>query len=121
MAEDDNVVSFRSGAPSARLKELDWSDARARCQHRSVMVWAKEPILECQDCGAVVDPYAWIRARCADWSSLIAPLKRKKAEMEGEIAELRKALRALRGEFKDEAERRAAERALHVWPKKRGY
>jgi hypothetical protein len=110
------VVSFRDAAPSARLKTLDWSDQRAQCKHRGVEVWMKEPILECKKCGAVVDPYAWIRERCSDWEEVMADIKYKRKAAESDLNEIKKALRILRAEYKDEAERRKAERALMVLP-----
>lgn len=116
--EADNIVNFRSGAPSARLKHLDWSDERTRCQHKRVEVWAKEPILECADCKAIVDPYQWIRDRCRDWDEIESTHKFRKAEMKSEENSLRKALRLLRGEYADVKERREAERSLMVLPKR---
>lgn len=110
-AGSDNVVSFRAAAPSARLKELDWTDKRARCEHKKIEVWAKEPILECRDCGAVVDPYAWIRSRINDWRYWQEAERAKYDDLKREREDLQKQVRILRGEYKDEAERVAAERA----------
>ena len=117
MSDESKVVSIRDGAPSARLKFPDWSDKRARCEHKQVEIWAKEPIIECSMCGAVVDPYEWLRARCRDWHSLHASLEHKRDEISREIKQLSEALRVLRGEYKSEAEKRAAERSLHIWTK----
>lgn len=120
MSDEDNIVEFRTGAPSARLKNLDWQDKRARCKHKRVEIWRKEPILECTDCGAVVDAHQWIRDRCQDWAQVMSNLKFKKQEIEAEIDELKKARRILRRKYKDERERREAEGALmHMPPQRR--
>ena len=119
MPDEDNIIEFRVGAPSARLKDLDWKDKRSRCEHRRVEIWRKEPILECSDCGAVVDAHQWIRDRCQDWAQVMSNLKFKRQEIETEIEQLKKARRILRKKYKDENERRAAERALMVMPPQR--
>jgi hypothetical protein len=120
MADEDNIVEFRAAAPSARLKNLDWQDKRARCRHKRVEIWRKEPILECTDCGAVVDAHQWIRDRCQDWAQVMSNLKFKKQEIEAEIGELKKARRILRKKYKDDREKRDAERALmHMPPQRR--
>ncbi len=116
---DDNVINLMDAAvPSARLKQLDWSDKRARCEHKHVLVWSNEPILECKDCGGIVDPYQWIRGRARDWKSIIDNVEGKKKLIEMEIADLQKALRLLKGEFKDERERQEAKRMLMILPKR---
>ena len=119
-AEDNNVVSFRAAAPSARLKDLDWTDKRAQCKHKNVEIWAKEPIIECSECGAVVDPYDWIRDRVKDWRHWHHAEFIKYKELKREREELQKQVRILRGEYRDEAERVAAERnaarAIAVMP-----
>lgn len=119
MPDDDKVVSFRSGAPSARLKELHWNDKRALCQHMSVEVWTSEPILECADCGAVVDPYQWIRNRVKDWAHMENEAKYRVDDAKREIADLKKTLKALRGEVDDAAEANRVKHALMVMPPRR--
>lgn len=117
---EDKVVAFRAGAPSMRLKSLDWTDKRAHCKHVAVQVWQDEPILECKDCGAVVDPYRWIRDRCATWKKMEDEVGYRVKAAKGEMEDLQKSLRILRGEYKDERERRQAETALMVLPPRRG-
>jgi len=112
----DNVVSIHDATPSTGIKSLDWSDKRARCQHARVLIWEKEPIAECRDCGAILDPFMVLRRHCNYWRQMTAPLEAQKAGLEAEIAGLKKALKALKGEFATEAEKRAADRALHIWP-----
>ena len=120
MDDDDNVVDFRAAStPSARLKEFDWSDKRARCPHKSILVWAKEPILECGSCGAVVDPYQWIRDRVSDWRSMVEAVEFKKRMAQEELDSLKKQLRLLRREYKDEAEKRRAEGQVAILPPQR--
>jgi hypothetical protein len=116
---DDKIVAFRSAAPSMRLKSLDWTDKRSQCKHFAVQVWSNEPILECCDCGAVVDPYQWIRARIAAWSNMEIDASFRVKEARAELEELKKTLRVLRAEYKDEKERREAETALMVLPRRR--
>ena len=118
-APKDNVVNFRPVGPSASLKKQDWTDKRRQCQHVAVEVWADEPILECQECGAVVDPYRWIRDRVSDWDQITARQEFRKREIVAELNELRAALKVLRGEYADERERQAAKSALMVLPPRR--
>ena len=119
MADEENIIEFRAATPSARLKKLDWQDKRSRCPHRRVEIWSKEPILECADCGAVVDAHQWIRDRCQDWAQMMSNLKFKRQEIETEIEELKKARRILRKKYKDEREKREAERAIMIMPPQR--
>jgi hypothetical protein len=114
---DEKVVSIRSAAPSARLKKLDWNDERAQCPHKHIEVWPKEPIIECADCGVVVDPYYWIRQRCHDWQSMEAAVEFRVRQLKDEKAGLEKAIRILKNECSSEAEKRAAARAIAVLPK----
>lgn len=114
--DDDNVISFRTAAPSAQMKKLEWSDKRSRCDHRQIEVWPKEPIIECVACGVVVDPYAWIRDRCRDWERVMDNVKYKKNAAEQEMKEILGKLRALRKEYASEAEKRSAERAVMILP-----
>lgn len=118
------VLAFRRAVPSARLKSLDHDEKRAACQHLCIEVWPHEPIIECATCGAVVDPYHWIRGLTLDWAEVERRRDQIKREAEREMAEIRQQLRALRGEYRDEAERVAAERqaarAVAVLPPRRG-
>ena len=115
-----DIVNIKSAAPSARLKKLDWGDKRASCRHKAVGIWVKEPILECDDCGAVVDAHQWIRDRCRDWDQIQSGLEFKRNEVKREIEELKKTLRLLRKEYKDERERLATERSIAILPPQRG-
>lgn len=116
---DDNVIGFRPGPPSARLKSLDWKDKRANCRHRRIEVWTKEPIIECADCGAVVDPYAWMRATIGEWKEMVDAVKYQRRAIEGEIEELKKGLRILRKEYRDEREKQEAANHLMIMPPRR--
>ena len=116
MDGDDKIVDFRKGAPSARLKTLDWQDKRSRCEHRSIEVWEKEPILECADCGAVVDPYVWIRRTVGDWKRIVDRHKWEKNEAEREAKEIKQQLRMLRKEFATETEKRRYDSAVMILP-----
>ncbi len=117
---DNTVIGFRSGAPSARLKAFNGTDPRPNCQHRRIEIWAKEPVVECIDCGSVVDPYWWLRRRCEDWKQAMQAIELKMNAAKQEVEELKAALRILRREYKDEAEKRKAETALmHLPPRSR--
>lgn len=116
MDEPNNIVSFRDAAPSLHLKKLDWTDKRASCPHKAVLVWPKEPILECKTCGAVVDPYQWIRNRCDDWAMMRDAKKFERDQLQSEIDGLKKMLRLIRGEYRDERERHEAKSRLMVLP-----
>lgn len=113
---EEKVVDFRKAAPSARLKALDWKDKRSRCEHYRVEIWQKEPILECADCGAVVDPHVWIRKTVGDWARVI---ERQKWEMNAakiECDEIKQQLRMLRKEFANEAEKHKYDSCLMMLP-----
>lgn len=119
--DEENVVSFRSASPSARLKKFDHDDKRQHCQHKSIEVWCKEPIIECTACGAVVDPYWWIRERCNDWREMVAAITWRRDEAQRELDELKARLRILRKEYATEAERiRAESQLMHMPPQRSG-
>lgn len=124
MSEETNVVAFRKDVPTASFKRLDADDLRATCQHRRVCVGMRDPILECAECQAPVDPYVWIRTLTREWDEVCRQHEEKKRSAEREIEVLKKRLRVLRGEYESEAERiaeeREAERAIAVLPPKRG-
>jgi len=122
MADDDgNIVDFKSSAPSARLKSFDRSAKHTSCRHKQIEVWHREPIIECQNCGVVVDPYQWIRDRCRDHDQMMNSLEYQKQALQGEIEELKKMRRVLRREYRDERERRDTERAVAVLPPQSRY
>lgn len=116
-----DVIDIKKALPSARFKSLEWSDKRTTCKHDQVEIWPREPILECSNCGAVVDAYAWIRQVCERWRDMEAQVRFKVADMKREADDLKKALRILRAEYKDENERRQAERALMIMPPRKHY
>lgn len=116
---DDKIVDFNSAAPSARLKQFSTDDKRAYCKHKSISVWRKEPIIECAACGAVVDPYWWLRERIGDWSQMVDVVQGRVTSLKREKAELEASVRILRGEFKDEAERQRARGQVAVLPPRR--
>lgn len=86
-----------------------------------VAVWGNEPILECSDCGGVVDPYKWIRERCADWKQMVDAVQWKVSAAKEELEGLRTAIRLLRKEYKDEVEKARAERNMFVQPPRRSF
>lgn len=112
MSEEDNIVNFKAAsAPSARVKTWrDVGEKRAMCRHTHVEVYSNEPILECKDCGGIVDPYVWIRQRCADWKQMEDAIHYRITSAKDEYENLKKAIRHLRGEWKDEVEKNRAER-----------
>lgn len=117
-----NVVEFKVTAPSARMKQFDdVADKRRFCKHVHVEIWGNEPILECGDCGGVVDPYKWIRDRCSDWRQMVGAVEFKVHEAKEELEGLRTAVRMLRGEYKDELEKARACRELFVRPPRRSF
>lgn len=117
---DSNVITFRRDVPASRIKRPEGNAKRQCCQHRQVEIWACEPVLECRDCGAMVDPYDWIRTLTHEWGDVERQHAYRKREAEREMAEIEKKLRALRGEFRDETERREASRAIAVLPARKG-
>lgn len=120
MADDSNIIEFRAGAPSARLKEFDGTEKHLTCKHHHVEIWRREPILECRDCGVVVDAHAWIRDRVNDWREMVRAVEWKRDEAQRELDELKARLRVLRQEYASEIEKRRAEHQLMVMPPRRG-
>jgi hypothetical protein len=118
--EEDNIIEFRKAAPSARLKPFDGTEKHATCKHDRVEIWRREPILECADCGVVVDPYAWIRDRVSDWHHMVSEVEYRRSEAQRELDGLKEKLRILRKEYGSEVEKRRAEHALMVLPPQRG-
>jgi hypothetical protein len=118
---ESNVVEFRrlDSSPSAQLKRLDITDKKRSCQHKKVHIWVSEPILECKDCGAIVDPYWWMRQTIGSWSSIYDGIKFQENEARKELEALKREIRKLRREFKDEAERQAPDREIMRLPPSR--
>ena len=110
---DDKVVPFVPGVPSMAFRETATNAKRAFCQHWRIAVDGSEPIIECRDCGAIVDPYQWLRQSIRNWD---APIKTREFKLETEIENRKRALRILRNECADEAEKRIAARAIAVLP-----
>lgn len=116
---DDNVVNFAAAAPSLKFVQREPGDPRRFCDHRKIEVWQDEPIIKCTKCHATVDPYRWIRDRCTDYRRLHEAETFRINDAKQELAELTIALRLLRREYADEAEKRRAERQLMVMPPRR--
>lgn len=115
------VIDLKSRGPSAALKKLEWTDKRSSCQHERIEIWPREPIIECADCGVVVDPYYWLRRVCERWRMVEDTAAYRARALKDEADEIKKSLRILRAEYKDESERREAERSLmRLPPRKRG-
>ena len=122
MADGGNIVKFQAGAPSARMKSLTDDLAKRRCcKHEHVEIWMNEPILECADCGGVVDPYTWIRNRVTDWKQMVNAVEWKVRETKEELEGLKAQVRILRAEYKDELEKARACRELFVRPPRRSF
>lgn len=119
-ADDSNVIDFvGAGVPGMAIKPRDIGDPRRFCKHRQIMVSSDEPIIECATCHAYVDPYNWLRERCADYKKLYDAQTSLVEEAKRELAELKTALRLLRREYADEAEKRRAESSLMILPPRR--
>lgn len=119
MTDDSNIIEFQKGAPSARLKQFEGTEKHVGCKHRRVEIWPREPILECADCGVVVDAHAWIRDRVIDWRQMVNDVEWKRDEAQRELNELKERLRILRKEYNSEIEKRRAEAALMALPPRR--
>jgi hypothetical protein len=119
VSEPDNIVSFRAAGASALFKDRQTlPERRLDCRHKPIWVYADEPILECRNCGAIVDPFRWIRDRVNEWKSMQAAVDWKIAEAKRELDGLRTAIRQLRGEWKDESEKR---RTLMIQPPRKSF
>lgn len=113
--DDDRVVPFVPGTPSMAFREHT-DHKRAFCQHWRIAVDQREPMIECRDCGAIVDPYHWLRQSIRNWDAPIRDREAKIRQLDNEIEGRKKALRLLRKESADEAEKRQAARAIAVLP-----
>ena len=116
MGDDDKVVQFRSAELPSRVKRPDDPKRRAGCQHKRTSIWMDEPILECSDCGAIIDPYCWIREQATKWDQIQGRVDYARKEADREMADIKKQLRQLRGEYADEKEHQATKKALMVLP-----
>ncbi len=113
---DENVVVFQQVARDiARLPEA-LKQPRKFCLHCKVFIHPEEAKLECQDCGAFMEPYGYLRTWARERHRPLASLEAKKADIEREIAELSDTCRKLRGEFKSEMEHQAFARQIVVKP-----
>lgn len=82
-------------------------------------MWQSETVIECADCGAVVDPYVWIRARCHDWHQMLDHIQDQEKQAKAELEKIKKSLRLLRKEYESEVEKKAVESAVMILPPKR--
>jgi hypothetical protein len=114
MSETDNVVAFERDLPTSKLKPRN--PDKANCRHRKIWVSQDEPMVECVQCGSVVDPYAWIRAFTADWNAIQMSHELFKKAAAEEQAEIKRKLRQLRKEYASEAERLRDDREVMVMP-----
>jgi hypothetical protein len=91
----DKIVPIGS-APSfpdlQRKKHVDGDRKDPLCKHWKIYVWTREPIIECQDCGAIVDPYYWLRLTMDNWDNMHARVKFQVDEMKREQDALKKAI-----------------------------
>ena len=62
----DNVVQIAS---RPRPVSLTARESKPRCDHVRVLIDREQPILECATCGAIVDPYVWIRRLTREWET----------------------------------------------------
>lgn len=116
MSDDDKVVPFVPSTPSMAFKERGGDIKRAICKHWRIAVSQDEPMIECRDCGAIVDPYRWLRQSIGQWDGAIREREFKIQQLDGEIEGRKTALRLIRKEYESEAEKRRAERAIAVLP-----
>lgn len=121
MADDEKIIQFRDAAPSVRLKRLEATDQRRVCKHRSTLISMEEPILECADCGAIIDPHQWIRILTKEWEQVQNRVEFMRVEAEREMKEIRKQLRVIRGEYADEKERQEVKKTLMVLPPRKAF
>jgi hypothetical protein len=124
MSEDDKVVPLTSAPsiPGLQVKRQTTAERKDPfCKHWQIWVYAREPIIECKTCGAIVDPYQWLRLTTDNWQAAQDRVKYQITDMERERDELKKAVRLLRGEYKDETEKREAARAIMVMPPRKAF
>ena len=85
-----DVVSL-SEARGRSLLRKEGTQEQRRCRHRRVFVAAAQRMLECQDCGAMVDPFDFLWETAHEETSLKAEvegLKAKRDALKKEVAEL---------------------------------
>lgn len=113
--ETDNVVSLAAIKPFLQTKRANWSDKKSRCQHWHVVVRSDEPILECKDCEAIVDPFHYIRNLAGLWDGLMAQKKRLEADIEA-LQESKKQVRQELRRERDKADREISRQAMVLPP-----
>lgn len=119
-----NVLSFPKNAKRHRACKISetksYHQKMATCQHHDCSIDPVQPILTCDQCGALLEPYDWMR-KTMKWfgHSIKAGALRQKEDLERESQELSELIRQLRGEFKSEVERRRFEASPVVKPPKR--
>lgn len=84
------VVSLNEARGRSLLRKEAPPEKR-RCGHRAVFVAAEHRMLECQNCGAMVDPFDFLWETAREESSLTAEveaLKAKRDALKKEVADL---------------------------------
>lgn len=84
------VVSLNEARGRSLLRKEAPPEKR-RCGHRAVFVAAEHRMLECQNCGAMVDPFDFLWETAREESSLTAEveaLKAKRDALKKEVGEL---------------------------------
>lgn len=122
MIDESNVVSFpKEGRPAIR-KELHnvAAEKKARCRHETCTISRYEPVIACDKCGAVVDPYEWLRKNIEHFGMAIKNgAEMQRDDLQREAKELTNLVRQLRGEFKDEMEKKRFQSQVVIKPPKR--
>lgn len=85
----NNVVKLQPRAAGVEIKRMDRNDKRSTCRHPSVWIWESEPIMECRDCGAMIDPFVWMRANFKKFDQQIADKIAERDRIAAETAELK--------------------------------
>lgn len=122
--DPEKVILFPKDRGRSRECKISQTTPRHQkmsvCQHHECSLDPVQPILTCDQCGAVLEPYDWMR-KTMRWfgHSIKAGAVRQKEDLEREAKELSELIRQLRGEFKSEIERRRFEAQPVVKPPKR--
>lgn len=121
MTDESNVVAFpKEAKPTLQAEPRDLTCRKRICGHSRCVIRELEPILECKDCGAFIDPYEWMRKNVRHIGATIkGGAEKQRDELLREAEELSKLVRQLRGDFKSEIEKRRFQSQVVIKPPKR--
>ena len=79
---NDNIIDFPVSNPRSEAEQgLGYRPKEIYCRCISIEVSEYDRTVECQNCGATIDPFDWCLNQCRDWEYLDKRKQRKEAEL----------------------------------------